>query len=379
MEKNPVLPRVFYKRYLSDRRRFIMAIRLGVIGNGGISHTHGNSYKALGDRVEFVACCDLDEKKAKSYAEQYGCKKYYTDYKKMLAENELDAVSVCTWNSAHAECTIAALNAGCHVFCEKPMAMNTEEALEMKAAAEKNNKLLMIGFVRRHGSDAAAAIDLINNGYLGDIYYAKASYLRRCGFPGGWFGDKSRSGGGPLIDLGVHVIDLTRYILGNPKPVTVFGATFNKLGAREDVRAKSDSGDWISSTEVQESIFTVEDLATAMIRFDNGAVLHVEASFNLNLKDPTGNLEFFGDKAGLSLSPFELHTVVDGQLADIAIRAKNTFEFGREFGRETKNFVEAIEGKVKLVANADDGVEIMRILDAVYLSAKTGKSVDIAR
>lgn len=352
-----------------------MKIRVGIIGNGGIAHAHADGYKALGDRVELVACCDINEEKAISFSKEYNIPHYYTDCVEMFKNEQIDIVSVCTWNSAHAPCTIAALEANCHVICEKPMAMNTKEALAMKAAADKAGKLLMVGFVRRQGNDAAAAIDFIEKGYLGNVYYAKASYLRRCGFPGGWFGDKSRSGGGPLIDLGVHVIDLSRYIMGNPKPVTVFGATFDKIGARSHIQTTA----WKSETKVDEPIFTVEDLATAMIRFDNGAVLHVEASFNLNIKSGTGDIEFFGDKAGLSLTPFELHTECNNRLADIAIHGDNGFDFGRDFKREIKNFVDAVEGKAKCLATADDGVELMRILDAVYESAATGKSVDIVR
>ncbi len=350
-----------------------MALRVGIIGNGGISNSHMLGYNDLGDRVEVVACCDIDEAKAKDFAERYNVPNYYTSCEEMVKNTQLDLVSVCTWNSAHAECTITALNAGCHVLCEKPMAMNAQEALAMKEAAEKNGKLLMLGFVRRHGNDAKSAIEFIHDGYLGDIYYAKASYLRRCGFPGGWFGDKSRSGGGPLIDLGVHVIDLTRYIMGNPKPITVFGATFNKLGARDHILTT----EWQSQTKVDKPIFTVEDLASAMIRFDNGAVLHVEASFNLNLKTRTGNIELFGDKAGLTLEPFELHTEMNSRLADIAILGDNNFEFHRDFVREIHNFVDAVEGKAECVATAEDGVVMMKILDAIYESAETGKSVDI--
>lgn len=352
-----------------------MALKIGIIGNGGIANAHMDGYLSLGDEVQVVACCDINFDKASSFAEKYGIDRFYDNCYDMLKENDLDAVSVCTWNNAHAECSVAALNAGCHVLCEKPMAMNTEEALKMKEAAEKNGKLLMIGFVRRHGNDAAAAINYINKGHLGDIYYAKATYLRRCGFPGGWFGDKSRSGGGPLIDLGVHVIDLSRYIMGCPKPVTVFGATFNKIGARSHIMTT----EWQSETVVEEPIFTVEDLATAMIRFDNGAVLQVEASFNLNIKNNCGDIIFFGDKAGLSLSPFELYTEYNNQLADIVPHGNNDFDFGRDFKREVKNFTDAINGKAQCIATADDGVELMRILDAVYLSAETGKSVDIVR
>ena len=352
-----------------------MSLKVGIIGNGGIAHCHADGYAVLGERVELVACCDIAPGKAEKFAAEYGIKNYYDNCYDMLKNNELDLVSVCTWNSAHAECTIAALNAGCNVICEKPMAMNAEEAEEMKAAAEKNGKLLMIGFVRRHGSDAYEAKELVEKGSLGETYYAKASYLRRCGFPGGWFGDKSRSGGGPLIDLGVHVIDLTRYIMGNPKPVTVFGATFDKIGARAHVEATA----WKSETKVEEPIFTVEDLATAMIRFDNGAVLSVEASFNLNLKHGTGDIQIFGDKAGLDLGEFELYTEYNNRIADIKLDGEHDFNFSRDFKREIKNFADAVEGKAECLATAEDGVELMRILDAVYLSAQTGRSVDIVR
>lgn len=348
-------------------------LKVGIIGNGGIAHCHADGYKELADRVEIVACCDINEEKAKSFSEEYGIPNYYTDCADMLAAHKLDLVSVCTWNSAHAPCTIAALEAGSNVICEKPMAMNAEEAEAMKAAAEKAGKLLMIGFVRRHGDDARDAKGLVENGDLGEVYYAKATYLRRCGCPGGWFGDKKYSGGGPLIDLGVHVIDLTRYVLGCPKPVSVYGFTSDKIGARDHI---SDGG-WVSETKVDKPVFNVEDLAAAMIRFDNGATLHVETSFNLNKKESEGNLEFFGSKAGLTLEPFELHTEYAGNLADISIRGSHNFNFGRDFKREIKNFVDAVEGKAECIAPAEDGVMLMKIIDAVYLSAATGKSVDI--
>lgn len=350
-----------------------MAVKLGVIGTGGISHCHGDGYKQLGDQIEFVACCDLDEDKAKAYAEKYGFKKYYTDYKVMLAENELDAVSVCTWNSQHAVCTIAALNAGANVLCEKPMAMNQQEALEMEAAAKTNGKTLMIGFVRRYGNDAALAKEFIDKGNLGEIYYAKASYIRRCGFPGGWFGDKSYSGGGPLIDLGVHVIDLSRYLFGNPKPVSVYGITFSKLGSRNEIKSTG----WESTTKLKDIVYDVEDFATAFVRFDNGCVLFVEASFNMNTANESGNLEFFGTKAGMSIAPFRLYTVYDNFLADIDIKADSST--GDFFGNEMKHFIDCVQNGTKCVSPAEDGVELMKILDAIYESAATQKEVSIVR
>ena len=204
--------------------------KVAVIGTGAISNEHINAYLKNPD-VELYAFCDIVEERVKMMGEKYGVTRLYTDKDVMLKElPEIEAVSVCTWNSAHAPCAIAALNAGCHVICEKPMAANAKEAREMKEAADRNGKLLMVGFVRRYGNDCAIVSDYIKNGYFGELYYGKATYLRRNGCPGGWFGDKSRSAGGPLIDLGVHVIDLTRYLCGNPKPVSVYGATFDKIG-----------------------------------------------------------------------------------------------------------------------------------------------------
>ena len=183
--------------------------------------------------VEIYAFCDINEERLKDMGERYGVTRLFTDKDEMLAIPEIDAVSVCTWNSQHAPCTIAALKAGKHVMCEKPMAMNAKEAEEMKKAAEESGKLLMIGFVRRYKESTQVLKEFSENGTIGDIYYTKATYLRRHGNPGGWFGDKSRSGGGPLIDLGVHVIDMARYVMGNPMPVSAYGVTFNKLGNRK--------------------------------------------------------------------------------------------------------------------------------------------------
>ncbi|HEX2926812.1 MAG TPA: Gfo/Idh/MocA family oxidoreductase, partial [Ruminiclostridium sp.] len=272
-------------------------VKIGIIGAGNISEVHIAGYKAL-DNVELYAVCDINEERARNSAEKNGFKHVFTDYNEMLKMPELDAVSVCTWNSVHAPATIAALKAGKHVICEKPMALNSKEAMEMEKTAKENGKILMIGFVRRFGNDAKVLKDFIEGGMMGEMYFAKASYLRRAGCPGGWFSDKKRSGGGPLIDLGVHVIDLVRYLMGKPKVVSVSGTTFSKLGQRNNLKSTkgyvaSDTGD----------IFDVEDLALATIRFDNGAVLSVEASFSLNLKEDTGSIELFGTKAGAKLDP----------------------------------------------------------------------------
>lgn len=351
-------------------------LKIAVIGCGGISNCHLGGY-ANNANCEIYALCDINRERAEEKAKKYNVplERVFTDKDEMLkALPEIDACSVCTWNSAHAECTIAALKAGKDVLCEKPMAMNAKEAKAMKAAADKAGKLLMIGFVRRHGNDARIVKDFIDNSYFGDLYYAKAQYLRRHGCPGGWFGDKSRSGGGPLIDLGVHVIDLVRYLAGCPKPVSVYGATFDKLGNRPDV--KSGVGYKSADADGKKDIYDVEDFATAMIRFDNGLVLSVEASFSLNLKSDVGNIELYGSKAGAKMDP-ELHlfTNVNGYMANVDFARSTSLSFDGLFQNEIDHYVDCVLGKTECIAPAEDGITLMKILDAIYKSAATGHEV----
>ena len=347
--------------------------RVGVIGTGGISHWHMKGYKELEaeGRVELVACCDIDEKKLDEFAEKYGFQKKYTNAEEMMKNEQLDCVSVCVWNSAHKDCTIAALRGGANVLCEKPMALNAKEAQEMADEAKKAGKLLQLGFVRRFGEDADTVKKLVADGTFGDIYYAKATYLRQNGCPGGWFGDKEFSGGGPLIDLGVHVIDLTRYLAGNPKPVTAFGVTYDNLGMH---RAESEQG-W--AVDQGEHPYTVEDLCAAMIRFDNGLTLSIEASFNLNIEGDVGDVQLFGTKAGTSVNQMRVLTTKDGKFITFTPEGEHSFRFEPAFVSEIIGFVDAAEGKRECLAPAEDGVWLMKIIDAVYESAKTGVSVEI--
>ena len=350
-------------------------LKVAVIGNGGISGVHLRGY-SLNPDVEIYALCDINEERLNRRGDEYHVDpaRRFTDVNEMLAAcPEIEAVSVCTWNAAHAQCAIAALNAGKHVLCEKPMAMTVEEAEAMQAAAEKNNRLLMIGFVRRFGNDCAIMKDFIDNGYFGDIYYAKATYLRRKGCPGGWFGDKARSGGGPLIDLGVHIIDLCRYLMGNPKPVSVYGATFNKLGNRSNIKSKAG---YISQTRENEDIFNVEDLATAMIRFDNGSVLQIEASFSLNIEKDEGVLQFFGTQAGAKLDPeLTIYSEMNDYMTNVKLANSTALSFDGLFENEINHFVECVRTGKPCRNPAQDGVTLMKILTGIYKSAETGHEV----
>lgn len=349
-------------------------IRIGVIGTGSIAMEHLRAYQK-NPYVEIYALCDINAELLAKRAAEFGVERTYTNCEDMLKLPEIDAVSVCTWNCAHAPCTIAALNAGKHVLCEKPMAMNAEEARAMKEAAEKNGKLLMIGFVRRFGNDCDILKDLIGNDQFGEIYYAKATYLRRNGNPGGWFGEKARSGGGPLIDLGVHVIDLARYLLGGPKPVSVYGATFRKLGNRPDVKGGKA---YLSARANDTTVCDVEDLATALIRFDNGAVVSVEASFSLNIKKDVGSIELFGTKAGAKIDPeLEMYSEMNGYMTNVTLTNPTALSFDGLFAREIDHYVDCVRLGLPCRSPAEDGVTLMKILDAIYESAATGHEVII--
>jgi predicted dehydrogenase len=253
------------------------------------------------------------------------------------------------------------------------MAMNTQEAEEMLKVSKETGSLLMLGFVRRFGNDADLIRKFIANGTLGDLYYAKACYLRRNGCPGGWFGDKEYSGGGPLIDLGVHIIDLVRFLAGNPTPIAAYGVTDNSLGTNR----ASGGQEWVSTTK-GDFKYNVEDFASAMIRFDNGLTLHIEASFNLNIKNDKGETEIFGTKAGVKISPdVEFFGDMNGVFVDIKPFGNTALDINGLFEKEVGHFVDCALGNAECISTAEDGVMLMRILDAIYESARTGHEVAI--
>lgn len=351
-------------------------VRIALIGAGNIANTHIDAYKQL-NNVEIAAICDIDEERLNQTADKFGIANRYTSVKAMLeAEKDLDGADVCVWNCNHAECTIAALNAGLHVLCEKPMAYNADEGVEMLECAKKNNKLLMIGFVTRYAPETFVVKDYIDNGYVGDIYLAKAQYVRRHGNPGGWFSDRSRSGGGPVIDLGVHVIDRARYLMGRPMPVSVYAATFDMLGRRDHL--KTNVG-WIPKGATPEDVCDVEDYGVALIRFDNGSVIQLETSYSVNGDGAGNGLKLYGTKGGFTTggSQLTLYTEVNDYLADIKIETKNLKNSRPMFVEEMALFVEAIEKGDISTDSAEDGVAVMKILDAIYESGETGHEVII--
>lgn len=347
-------------------------VKIALIGAGGIANAHLASYAKV-ENADIYAICDINEERLNETADRFGITRRYTDVDTMLKANpELDAADVCVWNVNHASCSIKALNAGLHVLCEKPMAYNAQEAEQMLEAAKKNNKLLMIGFVLRFSDEAKIAMDFIEKDYLGDIYYAKAQYVRRHGNPGGWFANKALSGGGPVIDLGVHVIDLTRYLMGGPKPVSVYAATSERLGNRAFLK---NSVGWRPKDSSEEDICTVEDFGTALIRYDNGAVTLLETSYDINGQD-IGCKQLFGTKGGMDLSKgVKIYGTYNDYIADIEVNTNNLKDSSDMFVNEMAHFVDCVQNGTPCRATAEDGIIVMKILDAIYESAKTGHEV----
>ncbi|MDU0200492.1 MULTISPECIES: Gfo/Idh/MocA family oxidoreductase [Paenibacillus] len=347
-------------------------LQVAVIGAGSISEMHLRSYQGNPD-VELYAICDLNEERAKAKAEKYGINRVFTDYKELLADSAIDAVSICTWNNSHAPISIAALEAGKHVLTEKPLCKTVEEALAVEKAVHRSGKTLQVGFVRRYASNTGIVKSFLDHGELGEIYYAKASCIRRLGNPGGWFSDVERSGGGPLIDVGVHVIDLCWYLMGRPKVKSVSGNTYNKLGNRANVKNLA----FYKAADYDSTHNTVEDMANALIRFENGASILVDVSFTLHAKEDELTVKLYGEKGGAELEP-ELSIVTEkyDTILNLTPQINNlSFDFVAGFQQEINYFVEVCQGKKETLSPVQDGVEMMKILCGIYESSRLGKEI----
>jgi len=341
-------------------------IRIGIIGAGNIAQSaHIPAYLKQND-VDIVAICDLKLDRAKEVADRYDIKHAVGTIEELVAIEEVDAVSVCTWNNAHAQAAIAAANAGKHVLCEKPMAMNVEEAKAMKEAADKNNIVFMMGFTNRFRADSQVIKDMAQSGKFGDIYYAKTGWLRRRGTPLGWFTDLSKSGGGPVIDIGVHAIDLTWYFMGKPRPVSVTACTYDKIG---NYQTKGVSR-W-EALDTDNLVFNTEDSASGFIRFENGASMSFDVSWAINGRDTGVFSDIFGTKAGASLNPFTIYGEEEGYLMD----SSPVIEAQDPFANEVRHFLDCIKTGQEPIAPASDGVIIQKILNGIYDSAKLGKEI----
>jgi predicted dehydrogenase len=324
-----------------------------------------------------VAFCDIVPKKAEAAAKAFGSggSKTFTDYRELL-KLDLDGVYICTPNRSHAEITIAALESKKHVLCEKPMAINYAEALKMTEAAKRANKLLTIGYQNRFNPESLFLKEECAAGVLGDIYFAKAKAVRRRAVPTwGVFLNESEQGGGPLIDIGTHALDLTLWLMDNYKPKTVTGAVFHKLN--NDTRPANLWGPWDTKA------FTVEDSAFGFITMEDGAVINLEASWALNtLEVGEARTTLCGTKAGADMNNgLTINGVKHDRLyefrPELTVGGVDFYEGDAELPEvmEQRVFLNAIMGEGELVVLPEQAAVVTRILDAVYESGKIGKQV----
>ena len=347
-------------------------IKIAIIGCGNIAkNAHLKNYMQLTDRFELVAACDIIEERAKAYAAEFGIPATYTDYREVLKIEGLDAVDICTPNYLHSIIAVEALNAGINVLCEKPDAINPTEALRMQKAADENGKLLMVIRNNRFINQTQYLKKYIDAGKLGEVYAARCGWQRRRGVPGrgGWFTTKELSGGGPLIDLGVHMIDVAMWLMGSPRPVAVSGSVYNKFA-----NASETGGKYAAANA--SGIFDVEDLAMGFIRFDNGACLQIEFSWASNVRGDNKFFELRGTEAGAEWS------TTDGELRIYTEECGKTVDLIPQLGKDVnghlgnlRNFADAIEGKAEPVFKVQEGVDMIKILCAIYESAQTGREV----
>ncbi|MGB9595287.1 MAG: Gfo/Idh/MocA family protein [Candidatus Poribacteria bacterium] len=345
-------------------------INVGIVGAGGIaSGAHMPGYLAVPD-VKVIAVCDVVKERAESFADRYGISKknVFTDYNEIAKMDELDAISVCTPNNFHAGPTIAALENGKHVLCEKPIAGNAVDGQAMVDAAKKSKKILQIGLHLRFQPSMQMLKKIIESGELGQIYYARAVTMRRRGIPSwGAFVQKKMSGGGPLVDIGVHELDLIVWLMGCPKPVGATGHAYTMFGNRKDV-AVGEWGMWDTDN------YDVEDFAVAYINFEGEISATLETSWAAHIGNP-GPSFILGDKGGVQVAPLQIFKDHNGTMVDITPHAPRSNEDPHT--TEIRAFIRAIREDLPSPVPGEQALEITKIFDAVYKSTKTGKMIPI--
>jgi len=356
--------------------------QIGIIGCGGIAVTkHLPALSQLGDLCELTAFCDTNETKAADAAKKFGAPgaKIYTDYRLLLADGSLDAVHVLTPNNAHAPISVAAFEAGKHVLCEKPMAATSADALRMVLAAEKSGKKFTIGYQNRWRSEVQTLKSACRSGQLGEIYFAKAHAIRRKAVPTwGVFQDKAQQGGGPLIDIGTHALDLTLWMMDNWKPKRVTGSVYAKLTDQTDGNLW---GPW------DPKKFEVEDSAFGFIQMENGATVYLEASWILNMINPReAATTLCGTQGGAEIlagGDLVFNRAAHGALLEERIsKGSGAAYFGgvelKEADVEARGWLETLIHDAEPLVLPRQALVTTQILEAIYESHRQGgKGIDL--
>ena len=347
-------------------------VRIGIIGVG-IGQAHISGYSKVKE-AKVAALCDLDETRAREVARS--CKvesaQIFTDTNALLARDDIDAVSVCLPNKLHAPIAIAALRAGKHVLCEKPLAIDAAAAQSIADAAEKSGKKCMVGQVKRFEPAARVLKEIVESGELGRIYYEKAVWFRKKGIPGygGWFTTKAMSGGGPLIDIGVHLLDAAWWLAGCPKPLSVFGATYAEFGPKG--KGLGGYGLRADRDEKPKGTFDVEDLAVGLIRFEGGLTINLEVSWALHQARERQTVEVFGADGG---AEWGREVSIFRDIAGVSSNARLEIPDSDSWAAEMQHFVDCILNDTTPDPDAKQGVWMMKMLEGLYKSAEAGHEI----
>ena len=356
-----------------------MAVKIGIIGSGGIAGAHANAYKQLGDQVEVKAVADVIPGKAAEFIARTGLTgaQPFDDHKKLL-ELDIDGVSVCTPNVAHHRTSVDALLAGKHVLTEKPMAVTLEQAVEMARTAKKTGKILTIGFQPRYDPNMQMVKQVVQSGQLGKVYYVETGGGRRRGMPGGTFIRKDLAGAGALADIGCYSLDMALNALGYPKPLTVSAYASNYFGTNPKYHS-------------QASQFEVEDFGVALVRLEGGAVLNFKLSWAMHM-DTLGATMFLGTDAGLKVTPAgsgPWSGVWDGGVGSVTLyhdilghHTESPLPVQRHnvqiFFEKVKGFVEAVRDGKPAPIPGEQIVRNQAVIDGILRSAASGHEVEIS-
>ncbi len=347
-------------------------LKVGIIGIGAIGAIHADAYRATGE-ADLVAICDVNADRLASEGERLGVKHRLSDYRDLL-KVDVDAVSVCVGNALHREVAIASLEAGKHVLLEKPMALNATEAVDIQATAEKSSGVLQIAMCRRQQPQSQVLRDYIAKGLLGEIYHMRAVLVRRRGIPGlgGWFTTKALSGGGPMIDLGVHWFDLSMWLSGHWNPTSVSARTYAKFGPK--MADYTYVSMWAGPPKF-DGTCDVEDYSTGFVRFGEKATMSFEIAWAANTETESF-VEVLGDKGGARLfaGDLRIYTEQNGRLVDVEPKFD---ESANHYEVQAQKFIAACRGEREPAATGSQGVTVMKLIDAIYASSNAGAEVEI--
>jgi len=357
-----------------------MTLKIGIIGAGWMARYHIEGFRRGGAEVLQIA--DSSLKAAKAGAKRFNVPQVARKVPELIADSAIDAVSIIVPNKFHAPLAIQALEAGKHVFCEKPPALNAKQVAKMIDAAKAAGKRLMFNFNNRARPETYALMSEIKHGTVGTINSAQAKWVRRTGIPGfgGWFTNKKLAGGGPLIDL-LHMIDLAHFLMGSPQPRCVLGQTF-----RNFIDNPQFKGPW-GIPDQTGGVTDVESAAHGIVTFETGQVLTFQVSWAEMVKREEVSVTFQGTRAGgkierlfgtdgldeTAIDTCELYTLVDGERADRRIEVPECQDMGRS--RSAENFVATLLDREAPLNTPEQALALMQMIDACYKSAETGKAV----